>query len=267
MDELYRKKEALEAILRDLGSVAVAYSSGVDSTFLLKVAHELLGDRAAAITAVSCLIPETEAREAEAFCRREGIRHVILRPNPLAIEGFPNNPPNRCYLCKRAIFSEMRAAAAKLDAAELVEGSNLDDLGDYRPGMAAIAELGVRSPLREAGLTKAEIRALSRELGLDTWDKPSFACLASRIPYGETITAEKLVRVERAEERLRSLGLRQLRVRVHGDLARIEVEPEDFPKLLASAGELDRYFRELGFFYATLDLGGYSMGSMNRVLG
>lgn len=268
MDALHQKKQALEAYLRELGSVAVAFSSGVDSTFLLKVAHDLLGEKAIAVTARSCSFPRREQEEAAAFCASEGIRQIVVDSEELSIEGFRQNLPNRCYLCKRELFTKIRDIAASNGIAYVAEGSNLDDTGDYRPGLQAVAELGIKSPLREAQLTKAEIRQLSRELGLPTWEKPSFACLASRFVYGETISEEKLSMVDRAEQRLLDMGFRQVRVRVHDTLARIEIEPSEFPKLLEGniAAELDRYLRELGFAYVSLDLGGYRTGSMNRTL-
>ena len=265
---LHEKKAALDDILSSLGSAAVAYSAGVDSTFLLKEAKLVLGDRALAVTVRSVFCPPRESREAEAFCRREGIRHLLLDADVLAVPGVADNPPDRCYLCKKALFGRILDAARENGAAAVVEGSNMDDLADYRPGMRAVAELGVRSPLREAGLSKAEIRELSRELGLPTWDKPAFACLASRFVYGQRLTAEGLARADEAEQYLRSLGFGQLRVRVHGNLARIEVLPEDRERLLADglADAIQERLRALGFAYVTADLGGYRMGSMNREL-
>ena len=266
MDALHEKKQNLENYLRQLGSVVVAFSSGVDSTFLLKVAHDTLGDKAIAVTARSCSFPERELNEARAFCRAEGIEHIEVESEELSIEGFSQNPKNRCYLCKHELFTKIKDIAKERGFACVAEGSNLDDNGDYRPGLMAVAELEVKSPLRHARMTKDDIRALSKELGLPTWDKQSFACLSSRFVYGETITQEKLAMVDKAEQRLLGLGFSQFRVRIHGDLARIEVDSSELGKIIPVAQELNAYFRELGFLYVTLDLGGYQMGSMNKTL-
>jgi len=268
MDAIHEKQARLEALLADMGSVAVGFSSGVDSTFLLKTAHKVLGDNALAVTVRSCFCPERETREAADFCAREGIRHVTADVAVLEIPGVAANPPDRCYLCKKALFERIGEIARQQGAAHVAEGSNMDDLGDYRPGLAAVAELGIESPLRAAGLYKAEIRALSREMGLPTWDKPAFACLASRFVYGETITREKLAMVDAAEQYLMERGFRQLRVRVHGDLARIELESADMARLFRddTAAQLDAWLRQLGFRYVTLDLRGYRTGSMNDPL-
>ena len=262
------KLERLRERLRVIGGAVVAFSSGVDSTFLLRVAHEELGDRVVAATARSHSFPNRELDEATAFCRAEGVRHVVIDSEELDIPGFAENPPDRCYHCKKELFGKLLAFARDNGLAAVLEGSNIDDDGDYRPGRRAIRELGIVSPLHEAGLTKTEIRALSRKMGLPTSDKPSFACLASRFPYGERITVRGLERVEKAEQWLLDAGwgLTQLRVRSHGDLARIEVPPADIPRLAARASEIAAAFKDLGFAYVTLDLLGYRTGSMNETL-
>ena len=268
MDALHEKKQKLEQYLQELGSVAVAFSSGVDSTFLLKVAKDVLKDKVIAVTAKSCSFPNRELQEATAFCEKEGIRQVVIESEELEIDGFRQNPKNRCYICKKELFTKILDVAAANEIEYVAEGSNLDDNGDYRPGLIAVAELGVKSPLRQAGLTKEDIRQLSKELDLPTWDKPSFACLASRFVYGETISEEKLRMVDRAEQLLLDLGFKQFRVRIHGNIARIEVLPQEFPRLVEE-GVRDKVcstLHELGFAYVTMDLQGYRTGSMNETL-
>lgn len=264
----HEKLDRLKEYLQNLGSAAIAFSGGVDSTFLLAVAHEVLGEKAAAITAISSVISVREKNEAETFCQEKGIRQIICRLDVLGIPGFTENPPDRCYICKKEIFSNLQRIAAENGFSCVAEGSNMDDTGDYRPGMRAIAELAVKSPLRDCELYKDEIRLLSREYGLPTWSKPSFACLASRFVYGETITPEKLARIDQAEEFLAKEGFSQYRVRIHGDLARIELPPEEMLRMSDEALRLRIHdgLKGLGFSYVTLDLKGYRTGSMNETL-
>lgn len=263
-----QKWDQLKKYLEELGSAAVAFSGGVDSAFLLRAAKEALGEHVIAVTADSLLFPKRELQEAEEFVQREGIRHVIFEADELQIRGFCENPPDRCYLCKKDLFQKIKEIAGENGCAYVVEGSNTDDNGDYRPGLKAVEELEIKSPLRETGFSKEEIRLLSKRWGLPTWEKPSFACLASRFVYGEKITEEKLRMVDRAEQFLLERGFRQIRVRIHGNMARVEVMPEDFPRFLEEElrGELVKRFREYGFSYTAIDLQGYRTGSMNEVL-
>lgn len=265
---IQEKMLCLKKYLKELECVAIAYSGGVDSTFLLKAAHDTLGDRVVAITARADFFPNREFQEAEEFCRKEGIRHLVCNMEAGRIEGFCENPSNRCYLCKKELFLQFYKLAREQNIHHIAEGSNMDDNGDYRPGMLAIAELQVKSPLRHAGFYKSEIRELSREMGLSTWEKQSFACLASRFVYGETITREKLDMVDKAEQLLLDKGFHQVRVRIHDKMARIEVMPEEFEKLMKKniREEIVSKFKDFGFSYISMDLCGYRTGSMNEIL-
>lgn len=266
-DLLNKKNKALREYIRSLGSLAVAFSSGVDSTFLLKTAHEELGDKAIAITATSCSFPKRESNEAIDFCKENGIKHITLVSEELNIPEFRHNPVDRCYLCKKELFTKIISIAKENGVEYVCEGSNMDDNGDYRPGLKAVAELGVKSPLRECELYKEEIRELSKQMGLPTWNKQSFACLASRFVYGEEINEKKLAMVDKAEQALIDLGFRQLRVRIHGgNLARIEVMPSELERLFSVRGEVTQKLKEAGFAYVTMDLQGYRTGAMNEVI-
>ena len=267
-EKLGEKYQALLEYLESLGSVAVAFSGGVDSTFLLHAAQDALGGNVVAVTFTSPLFPERELKEAAAFCKAAGIRQVMVGSRELEIEGFAHNPTTRCYLCKRELLGKIGQVAQAEGAAAVVEGSNVDDEADYRPGLQAVAELGIKSPLRAVGLTKAEIRDLSCGFGLPTWDKQSFACLATRFPYGDQISEAKLQMVDKAEQLLFDLGFRQARVRIHGNLARIEILPEEFSRFMEEDVRIrvDAAFREYGFAYVTLDVKGYRTGSMNEVI-
>jgi pyridinium-3,5-biscarboxylic acid mononucleotide sulfurtransferase len=260
------KIERLRMILSEQDSLLVAYSGGVDSTLLLKVAYDCLGERAIGVTAVSPSLPASELEQAQAIAQQIGARHVLLSSHETEDARYLENTPNRCYFCKSDVYEMLAEFAAQHGYQSIVDGTNLDDNDDYRPGRQAARQHSVRSPLQEAGLTKAEIRTLARQEGLPNWDKPAAACLSSRIPYGTTITLAMLSRVETAEQVLKGLGLRQVRVRHHDSVARIEVEPEDFERVLAHREEIVHQFEVLGYSYVTLDLAGFKSGSMNKDL-
>jgi pyridinium-3,5-biscarboxylic acid mononucleotide sulfurtransferase len=267
--ELLARAEHLLAILRSLGSVAVAFSGGIDSTVVAKAAFDALGDRAIAVTADSPSVPRSELAEAVSMAERIGIRHRVIRTEEFADADYLRNDGSRCYHCKSELYDQIQAILPELGAEVICSGSNLDDRGDYRPGLTAAAEHNVRHPLQEAGFTKADVRALAKAWGLPTWDKPASPCLSSRLAPGLPVTVERTARVEAAEAYLRKLGLRECRVRLHeGELARIEVPVAEIARLAEPAlrDELIQRFRELGFAFVTLDLEGFRSGSMNALV-
>ncbi|AKL94857.1 hypothetical protein CACET_c13920 [Clostridium aceticum] len=266
--KLQEKFHNLKENLRGLESVAIAFSGGVDSTFLLKVAQDVLGEKVIAVTARSSTFPEREFKEAKTYAENIGAKHIVIVSEELEIEGFSKNPTNRCYYCKHELFSKIQEVAKQHNINYVLDGSNYDDIGDYRPGMQAAKELKVVSPLKEATLTKEDIRILSKEMDVPTWNKPSFACLSSRFPYGHEINREKLGMVELAEQFLLDKGFRQVRVRHHGEIARIEVEKTERERFfdLQLMDEIGNKLKEIGFHYVTIDALGYRTGSMNEVL-
>lgn len=263
-----QKLVELKHKLKELGSVAIAFSGGVDSTFLLKVAHDVLGDKVIAVTATSSTYPERELKEAKEYAESFGAKHIIIVSEELEIEGFSKNPVDRCFYCKNELFTKIKKIAEEHDIKYVLDGSNFDDVGDYRPGMQAAKALGVVSLLKETKMTKDDIRVLSKQMNIPTWDKPSFACLSSRFPYGHEITEPKLKMVDLAEQLLLDLGFRQVRVRHHGEIARIEVAQEERAKFfdLEFMDKVSAEFKKIGFNYVTLDITGYRTGSMNEVI-
>jgi TIGR00268 family protein len=268
MNYLHKKYTDLIELLKSYGSTAIAFSGGVDSTFLLYAAREALETSVVAVTATSLSFPQRELNEAKDFAAKHSIEHIIVASEELNIDGFSGNPKNRCYLCKTELFTKIKDIAKNKGIHTILEASNSDDNGDYRPGLLAVKELGILSPLRQIGFTKAEIRELSKKLDLPTWNKPSFACLSSRFPYGEHITPERLQMIDKAEQLLLDLGIWQVRVRFHDNLARIETDEAGFVLLLNPSVRNHVYgeFRKLGFNYVSLDLKGYRTGSMNETL-
>lgn len=266
--EVSKKLENLKSILAQLGSVAIAYSGGVDSNFLLKVAKDTLGDNVVAVTIHALMHSSVEIEEAKEFANNFGVKHIVIEIENFDVEKFLENGPKRCYYCKQAVFTKVKEIAQNNHIKYVLDGTNLDDLGDYRPGLKALEELNIISPLKECNLTKNEIRMLSKDMNISTYNKPAFACLATRIPYGTRINNKTLRMIEKGERYLLELGFSQFRVRHHNDIARIEVEKSEIHKFFSNdiLEKTDNKFKEIGFKYTTLDMNGYTTGSMNKAL-
>lgn len=265
-DTLSKKMDTLKSLIRDCDSAIVAYSGGVDSTFLSRVTHDVLADKMLAVTAHSETYVQSELNSSCDYARAAGIPHLVIETSELGIENFADNPPDRCYYCKKELYSKLNKIKEERHFSHVFDGSNVDDQSDFRPGSKAIGELKIRRPLLESGLTKAEIRQLSREMGLPTHDKPAMACLSSRFPYGTRITLDNIKMVEQAEAFLKQLGVRLVRVRYHKHIARIETEQTSFNIILQNNHQITAFFKQIGFKYITLDIEGYRTGSMNEVI-
>lgn len=264
--QLGDKQEQLETILKKMDKVIVAFSGGVDSSFLLAFTNKILGENTIAVTVNSPYTPKRELKDAKDFVNSLGIKHMIINIDMKDIESISKNPINRCYICKKIIFSKIKELASKKNISYVLDASNYNDINDYRPGMKALQELSIKSPLVDVRMTKEEIRILSKKMNLNTWNKPSMACLASRFPYGTPITQTNLKMVEKSEDYLQTLGLTQIRVRYHGEIARIEVEKKEFNLIIKNSNKIVKYMKNLGFKYIALDLNGYLTGSLNKDL-